>query len=256
MYFKNAIVRTPSQSLINGLTSSSYLGNPDYELALEQHQAYIKALIGCGVEVTILPPINAYPDACFVEDVALLTEKLALLTRPGAPSRRGEVKEIEATIQAFYQNKRSYIVAPGTLEAGDVLRIDNHFYIGLSARTNKDGAQQLIQILTTQGYTASCVELKEFLHLKTGISYLGKNYVIVSGELINHPDFKQFVQIPIENEEAYAANCITVNGTVLMPHGFSKTQQAILDIGFPVTTLDVSEFRKIDGGLSCLSLRF
>ncbi|KTD07035.1 dimethylarginine dimethylaminohydrolase family protein [Legionella jamestowniensis] len=256
MFFKNAIVRTPNHSLLHGLTSSSYLGKPDYPLALIQHQAYINALINCGVEVTVLPALEQYPDACFVEDVALLTEKIAVLTCPGAPSRQGEVNEIKSIIQSFYSGNQAEITLPGTLEAGDVLRIENHFYIGLSARTNKEGAQQLLQILSRQGFIASCIHLKEFLHLKTGVSYLGNNCIIVSGELINHSSFSQFTQLVIDPDEAYAANCIAVNGTVLIPQGFPKTKKAIQDKGFAVLTVDVSEFRKIDGGLSCLSLRF
>ncbi|KTC81598.1 dimethylarginine dimethylaminohydrolase family protein [Legionella brunensis] len=256
MKFKNAIVRKPSQSLVRGLTSSPMLGKPDYYLALQQHENYINALTQCGVEITQLPAIEEYPDACFVEDVALLTEKIALLTHPGAASRQGEVTQIAPTIQAFFPNNLARITVPGTLEAGDVLCINNHFYVGLSARTNLEGAQQMMQIITAVGYTASCIPLKEFLHLKTGVSYLDHGYLLVSGELINHPEFCQFKQIPIDNNEAYAANCIMVNGTVLMPNGFPKAKKAVEDHGFSVVTLDVSEFRKIDGGLSCLSLRF
>lgn len=256
MWFKNAIVRTPGLSLVGGLTSSSHLGAPNYDLALQQHQNYIEALTQCGVEVTVLPAIEDYPDACFVEDVALLTDELALLTRPGAVSRQGEVTEIASTIRKFYPNALTPITAPGTLDAGDVLQIDKHFYIGLSERTNIVGAHQMIKVVTEAGYSASCIQLKEFLHLKTGISYLGQDYVLVSGELINHPQFQTFKQIPIDDDEAYAANCIMVNDTVFMPHHFPKTKKAVEDAGFRVLSVDVSEFRKIDGGLSCLSLRF
>lgn len=254
--FQNAIVRSPSASLINGLTTSADLGKPDYALALIQHQNYINALSQCGVEVNILPPLEDYPDSCFVEDVALLTENLALLTRPGAISRQGEVNQIKEIINIFFPGRISRIENPGTLEAGDVLRVDNHFYIGLSARTNKEGAQQMIEAITHYGYTASTVQLKEFLHLKTGISYLGKGCILVNGELINHPAFAHLYQINIADDEAYAANCITVNNTVFLPQGYPKTKKAISSLGFPIIELDVSEFRKVDGGLSCLSLRF
>ncbi|WED42100.1 dimethylarginine dimethylaminohydrolase family protein [Legionella cardiaca] len=256
MFFKNAIVRIPGLSIIHGLTSSPNPDKPDYRLAHIQHQNYIKALISCGVEVTQLPPLEDYPDSCFVEDVALLTETIAVLTRPGAKPRQGEVTEIQATIQKFFPNNLTHISPPATLEAGDILKVDNHFYIGLSKRTNLAGAEQMIQSLTTNGYTASCIQLKEFLHLKTGVSYLGRGYLLVSGELINHPQFQSFKQIPLAVEEAYAANCIMVNGTVLIPQGFPKTKKAIEDHGFQTLTVDLSEFKKLDGGLSCLSLRF
>jgi dimethylargininase len=254
--FQNAIVRTPSSSLVRGLTTSAELGKPDYDIALIQHQNYINALSQCGVEVTVLPPIETYPDSCFVEDVALLTEQSALITRPGAQSRQGEVNEIEQTIHLFFKDKITKITSPGTLEAGDILRVENHFFIGISARTNEDGAQQMMQALSSQGYTASTIQLKEFLHLKTGVSYLDQDYVLVSGELVNHPAFTHLKQIVVNSDESYAANCIMVNGTVLMPQGYSKTKKSIADLGFPIIELEVSEFRKVDGGLSCLSLRF
>ncbi|CAM2871421.1 dimethylarginine dimethylaminohydrolase family protein [Legionella worsleiensis] len=254
--FHNAIVRTPSASMIHGLTTSSSLGAPDYALALVQHQHYIQALSQCGLEVTILPAIERFPDSCFVEDVALLTKNTAFLTRPGAVSRQDEVREIEKTIITFYKDQIIQIEAPGTLEAGDVLAIDNHFYIGLSARTNQEGANQLINGLTRNGYCASTVELNEFLHLKTGISYLDHGYVLVSGELVNHPAFAHLKQIIVPPEEAYAANCIMVNGTVLLAQGYPETKKQIHALGFNCIELDVSEFKKIDGGLSCLSLRF
>lgn len=254
--FKNAIVRTPSSTMVNGLTTSTDLKKPDYELALVQHQNYIDALSKCGLEVTILPPLKQYPDSCFVEDVSLLTEQFAVLTRPGAESRSGEVQEIEQVIQTFFKDKTFRMTLPGTLEAGDVLRVDDHFFIGLSKRTNKDGAAQLIHWLNQHGYTASIIHLKKFLHLKTGVSYLDNDHVLVSGELINHQAFNHLKQILVTPEESYAANCIMINGTVLLPKGYPKISNDLTQLGFSIIELDVSEFQKIDGGLSCLSLRF
>lgn len=254
--FQNAIVRLPSFSMVNGLTTSAALGKPNYELALAQHQQYIRALESCMVEVTVLPAIEAYPDSCFVEDVAVLTETFAVLARPNAPSRQGEVEEIKDIVTIFYKKNIYQIQAPGTLEAGDVLRVNNHFFIGLSARTNEDGALQMKTIMLEQGFTVSIIPLKDFLHLKTGVSYIGQGYLLVQGELINHPAFAQMKQIIVNPYESYAANCILVNDTVFMPQGYPKTHQVISQLGISVLELDMSEFRKIDGGLSCLSLRF
>ncbi|MDR3441827.1 MAG: arginine deiminase family protein [Legionella sp.] len=254
--FQQAIVRTPAASLIHGLTSATDLGQPNYDKALAQHQNYIDALISCGLEVTVLPAVNEFPDSCFVEDPVLLTEKIAILTRPGAPSRQGEVVLIEPAIQALYKERIERIKFPGTVEAGDVLRINNHFYIGLSQRTNAEGAKQLSTILNEQGYSSSVIELKQFLHLKTGVSYLGEEHLLVNGELIDHPEFQQFKQTIIADSEAYAANCIRVNDKVIMPQDFDYSLKAVQKLGFNVITVDMSEFRKIDGGLSCLSLRF
>ncbi|MDR3501808.1 MAG: arginine deiminase family protein [Legionella sp.] len=254
--FQQAIVRTPAASLIHGLTSATHLGQPNYAKALEQHQNYIDALIRCGLEVTVLPALEQFPDSCFVEDAALLTEKVAILTYPGAPSRQGEVVFIEPAIQAFYKERIRQIEMPGTVEAGDVLRINDHFYIGLSQRTNAEGAHQLGAILAQYGYSSSVIELKQFLHLKTGVSYLGNHHILVNGELISHPEFRHYEQIIIADNEAYAANCIRVNDAVIMASGFDFSIKTVQNHGFNVITLDMSEFQKIDGGLSCLSLRF
>lgn len=255
--FNNAIVRTPSASLIHGITSSKNLGAPNYEKALQQHETYIHALNSCGVSVTILPESEKFPDSCFVEDVALLTEKVAILTRPGAQTRQGEVELIKSTVSSFYtkENIRK-IYAPGTLEAGDVLNVKNHFYIGISARTNNEGAKQLIDILNEYEYTASTIPLKTMLHLKTGISFIGKNSFLLADECIEYADFCKVNRIIVAPDESYAANCIMINGTVLMPLGFPKTEAQMRELKFDVKTIDVSEFRKLDGGLSCLSLRF
>ncbi|KGP63585.1 N(G),N(G)-dimethylarginine dimethylaminohydrolase [Legionella norrlandica] len=253
---KNAIVRSPSVTMVNGLTTSADPRKPNHELALAQHQDYINALSQCGLEVTVLPPLEQFPDSCFVEDVSLLTEEFAVLTRPGAESRLGEVEEIEQTIELFFDKKIFRIKSPGTLEAGDVLRVDNHFFIGLSARTNKEGAEQLIFFLNQYGYTASVIQLKKFLHLKTGVSYLDNDYILVSDELINHHAFSHMKQIVVSQEESYAANCIMVNGTVLLAKGYPKIAYELTQLGFAVIELDTSEFKKIDGGLSCMSLRF
>lgn len=256
LMFQNAIVRTPSFSMVNGLTTSATLGKPNFELALIQHQNYINALKSCMVEVTILPAIETFPDSCFVEDVAVLTETFALLTRPNAPSRQGEVEAIKDIVKAFYKKNIYQINAPGTLEAGDVLRVNNHFFIGLSARTNEDGALQMKTIMLEHGFTVSIIPLKDFLHLKTGVSYIGQGHLLVQGELINHPAFAQMKQLIVNPYESYAANCILVNDTVLMPQGYPKTHQVVTQLGISVLEIDMSEFRKIDGGLSCLSLRF
>lgn len=254
--FQQAIVRTPSPNLIHGLTSTTELGRPDYVKALEQHQNYIKALSSCGVEVTVLPATNDFPDSCFVEDPVLLTDKVAILTRPGALSRQGEVDLIEPCIQSFYKGRTYRIEAPGTLEAGDVMQIEDVFYIGISQRTNLEGAQQLTSILAQFGYKCTLIELKKFLHLKTGVSYLGNGHVLVNGELVNHPALMSLKQLIVDNNEAYAANCIRVNNAVIMPQGFHYTTEMVRNSGCDVISVDVSEFRKIDGGLSCLSLRF
>ncbi|MEZ5471655.1 MAG: arginine deiminase family protein [Marinicella sp.] len=252
--FKHAIVKTPCANMVNGITEAG-LGQPDYQLALQQHQQYIEALQQCGVEVSVLPADEQFPDSCFVEDPAVITQHGAIITHPGADSRKGETKAIE---QALLNQGLDiqHIKAPGTLDGGDVMMVDKHFYIGLSDRTNQQGAQQLIGILEQQGMSGETVEMNGLLHLKTGLSYLENNRLLVSQEMIGHPAFESFNLLTVPAAESYAANCIWINGQVIVPKGFPKSQAMIEQAGYSTIAVDVSEFRKLDGGLSCLSLRF
>jgi len=253
--FKNAIVRKPGHSLLNGITSAPELGKPNYKLALKQHHAYIEALKSCGVEVTVLEADERFPDSCFVEDVAVVTKNCAIITNPGATTRKGEEKEIIEVIKKFY-NDIEYIKEPGTLEGGDVMMVKDHFYIGLSKRTNREGAEQLIKALGKYGMSGSIVEMSEMLHLKSGLAYLEDNVLLVASEFINNTEFNKFNKIIIDKEEGYSANCIRVNDYVLVPAGYPKTKEKIEAVGLSVIVVDTSEYRKVDGGLSCLSLRF
>ena len=254
MGFTRAIVRTPGQSMVDGLSSAG-LGKPDYEKALAQHAAYIDALKLCGLQVTILPPDNAYPDSTFVEDTALLTPVCAVIMRPGAPSRRGETDAIETALRPFYSNIER-IIFPGTADAGDIMMVGNHFYIGLSQRTNREGAEQIIRILNKYDLTGSTVTLKNSLHLKSGTAYLENEFMVLAGEFIGRPEFAEYKVIPVHETEIYAANCLWLNGTVLIAAGYNKIKKAAESCGYKTIVLDMSEFRKLDGGLSCLSLRF
>lgn len=252
--FKNAIVRKPAQSMINGLTSAS-LGAPDYDMACDQHADYVQALKESGLNVLELPSEESYPDSCFVEDVALLTPACAILTRPGAPTRRGEVPLIENAVNTYY-DAVSTIQAPGTIEAGDIMMVGKHYYIGLSDRTNAEGAAQMIGILEENGMQGSVVTMSEMLHLKTGLSFLENNNLLVCGEFVSKPEFGKFNRIEIPMNDSYSANSVWINGTVLVPAGFDDTVAAIEANGYKVRTVEMSEFQKLDGGLSCLSLRF
>ena len=252
--FKNAIVRTPSKSMTKGLSTAN-LGLPNYENALKQHQNYINALESCGIKVHVLDALEDYPDATFVEDVALLTKACAIITNPGAESRKGEIQEIKTVIEQFYQNIEQ-IIAPGTVEAGDIMMVGSHFYIGLSARTNQEGTEQLIKILKKYNMTGSVVGMEKVLHLKTGLAYLENNNLVACGEFLDKVEFQKYNIIEIDELDAYSANCIWVNDKVLVPKGFHKTTTIITKAGYKVIEVDVSEFQKIDGGLSCLSLRF
>jgi dimethylargininase len=254
MKYTKAIVRRPCRNIIKGLTSAN-LGTPDYNKSLEQHNKYVEALQGCGLDVTVLEADNNYPDSVFVEDTALMTPTCAIITNPGALSRRGEEVEIEKVLLHHYSIIER-INPPGTVDAGDILMVDTNYYIGLSSRTNAEGARQLGRILNSYGMTHLTIPFKGILHLKSGIAYLENNVMVITGGLRDLPEFQGYSLIEIEDEEEYAANCIWINGIVLLADGFPKTRRMIEDHGYRTIVLDVTEYRKMDGGLSCLSLRF
>ena len=255
--FTNVIVKTPCRAVTEGITSAPELGKPDYEKALRQHGCYIEALKQCGVEVTVLPPDEAFPDSCFVEDTAVLTEKCAVISNPGAPTRARETEAMVPVIKQFYPEECiEYITAPGTMEGGDVMMVGDTFYIGRSARTNAEGIRQFTEILGRYGYQVVEVPLEKVLHLKTGVNYLEHGHMLVSGEFTGKAEFASYQRHEIPEAEAYAANCIWVNEKVLVPEGYPTVEKLVREMGYEVILVDTSEFRKIDGGLSCLSLRF
>jgi dimethylargininase len=251
---KNAIVRLPSASIVNGLTTSN-LGKPDFVKASEQHSMYVDMLRGLGLTTEVLPANDLYPDSTFIEDVALCTKKCAVISCPGAISRRSETEGMNLVLSKFY-DKIERITLPGTIEAGDIMMAGDHFYIGISERTNHQGADQMIRILDKHGMSASKVPLKNMLHLKSGVSYLENNTMLVCGEFTNNESFKKYKRIEVDFDESYAANSLWINDVVIIPEGYPKIRAKIEKSGFETITLDVSEFRKVDGGLSCLSLRF
>ena len=252
--FTKALARTPCRRMVDGLSTAG-LGRPDYDTAMAQHAAYVDALRACGLAVVVLAADEARPDSVFIEDTAVLSEKTAVITRPGAPSRQGEENAVAESLRVFYPRLEA-IRAPGTVEGGDVMRAGDLFFIGISARTNPEGARQLAAVLQGHGYEAILVPLRDVLHLKTGVSYLANNRLLACGEFLERSLFSRFEIIPVPAGESYAANSLWVNGRVLVPAGFPETRQAVEQAGFETIPLDVSEFRKLDGGLSCLSLRF
>jgi dimethylargininase len=256
-----AIVRPPARSFASGLSSSAE-GAPDVDRALEQHAAYVLALGECGLAVTCLEPDGAYPDSTFVEDTAIVTGRGAILTRPGAPSRAGEVRSMAECLRGFYGDLPA-IAAPGTVDGGDVCEADGHFLIGVSARTNEQGAHQLAQHLTRFGYTCGIMDIRSnpaLLHLKSGIAYVGAGLWVVDAgiqaDLRSQSGIDARGLILASPAEAYAANCVRVNDSVLVAAGYPLMSAALEQRGCRVVHLEMSEFRKMDGGLSCLSLRF
>jgi dimethylargininase len=255
--FTQAIVKRPAVSFALGETTAE-LGEPDFDEALRQHQAYCEALESCGLELVRLAPDDKYPDSTFVEDTALLTARGAVLTRPGAESRRGEIQLMAPVVREYFDNVYS-IEEPGTVDAGDVCEAGEHFFIGVSQRTNEHGARQLAGVLDSFGYSASLIDIRglsNILHLKSGIAYLSGKRLVVIEALRNVPEFSGYDLICLNSTEEYAANCLSLNGRILIASGFPGVKRELELLGYPTISLDMSEFQKMDGGLSCLSLRF
>lgn len=257
-HFNHAIIRIPGVNFSEGLTSMD-LGKPDYPTVRLQHSAYIAALRdACGLEVNILPADESYPDSTFVEDTAIVTPAFAVLTNPGTRSRAGEVTAIEKTIMQEYE-KVYRITAPGTLDGGDICEADGHFFIGISHRTNPEGAQQLADILQKNGYTTSFIDIRplsSILHLKSGVVYIGDNRMVMWEEFKSFEAFDQYEKVITKPEENYAANCLRVNDKILIPADFPDLAQKLTNLGYDLIPLAMEEFEKMDGGLSCLSLRY
>lgn len=255
--FTHAIIRPPSANFADGLTTVD-LGVPDYALALRQHAAYCSALERCGLKLECLAADLRFPDATFVEDTAILTTDGAILTRPGAASRKDEVEAMRPVLARFFSSL-SAIEAPGTVDGGDICEADGHYFIGISERTNGEGARQLATWLARQDYTAASVDIRGvpgILHLKSGIAYLSERRLVVIDALVEHPAFAGYEIVCVPPGEEYAANCVRVNDCVLLPAGFPGLRARLAQLGYQVIELAMSEFRKMDGGLSCLSLRW
>jgi dimethylargininase len=279
--FAKAIVRPPAPNFAEGLTTAG-LGRPDYQRVLKQHEAYCAALERCGLTLTRLDADPNYPDSCFVEDAAIVIPEFAfqcarvpsptraVLTRPGAARRTGEVESMRAALEQIAPEFAiEQIQPPGTLDGGDICEAGEHYFIGLSERTNETGAEQLAQFVTAHGYTAGFVDIRacslsgqqvgdlpELLHLKSGVAYLDSNRLVVTETLAERKEFADFELVVVPSGEEYAANCIKVNDYVLVAAGHEQFAEQLRTRGLKTLALDMSEFQKMDGGLSCLSLRW
>ncbi len=251
--FTSAIVRKPGPNFHEGLTTST-LGKPDFDLLGKQHQAYIETLEKLGLKITILDAQPGYPDAYFVEDTAVVTPEVAIITIPGATARQGEQHSIRDELAKHLPIAN--IIDPGRIDGGDVLMVGRHFFIGISDRTNPVGARQLGSILETYGYTWSEITVGEGLHLKSSLNFVGGNTLLLTAPFENVSLFENYVKIVLSEADAYAANTLWINNTLIVPRGFPQVSKALSQQGMPIIELDVSEMAKMDGGLTCLSLRF
>ena len=251
--FTHAIVRTPGPDTGDGLTAAN-LGRPDLPALLRQHAAYAATLEELGLQVERLDALPGHPDGYFVEDVALMFPELAVVTRPGAAARLAEADAIAPTVARTRAVHR--LLSPGTLDGGDVLVVGRAVFVGLGARTNRDGAAQLAAILAPHGYRVVTIPVPAGLHLKSGVTCVGEDALVLTEAFAARPELAGYRRLVVPDEEAYAANVLSINGTVLMPKGFLRAQAMLEGLGLPLRVLDQSEVRKMDGALTCMSLRF
>ncbi|MGD9361482.1 MAG: arginine deiminase family protein, partial [Desulfobacterales bacterium] len=251
--FTHAIARKPGKNFAQGLTTTASDTPPRYELLQKQHETYLDVIKSCGLEVTLLDPLPDFPDAYFVEDTAVVTPDVAIITNPGAKARKGESDFMAPVLAKFRKTER--ILTPGTVDGGDVLQVGNHFFIGLSERTNKEGAAQLGRILESYGNSWATVEVGDGLHFKSSVNYVGQNTLLVTANFADHAALSEYNKIILEKAEAYAANTLLLNRHLLMPAGFPGTRKQLEALGFDIIELETSEVQKMDGGLTCMSLR-
>ncbi|MGA8279045.1 MAG: arginine deiminase family protein [Rhodanobacteraceae bacterium] len=247
-----ALVREVSPTLAK--CELSYLAREpiDLERAVAQHADYQQALQSLGCRVFELPPEPTLPDAVFVEDTAIVLDEIAVLTRPGAPSRRDEVPSVAAALRTY--RALLAIEAPATLDGGDVLRIARTLYVGQSARSNPDGILQLRQLLREYGYEVIGVRTRDCLHLKSAVTQVADDCVLLQPGWVERTQFAHLRMIDVDPTEAHAANIVRVGDALLMPANFPRTRQRLIDAGFAVSTVDVSELQKAEGAVTCCSL--
>ena len=244
MNISRAIVRTPTANAGAGLTTAG-LGPPDIDTMRVQHREYVRVLESLGLQVTVLEGDERFPDGCFVEDTAVVTPGIAVATRPGAASRRGEVAAIKPLLEEHRPVAR--ITSPGSVDGGDIVITGDSALIGLSARTNAEGARQLSEILESQGLRSISVPVEEGLHLKSSINTIGENRLLVTQAFTGRKALESFEQVVIPGDESYAGNTLWINDNALVPAGFPQTRSLIEVLGIDVIEVEVSEFRKMDG---------
>lgn len=224
----------------------------DLEAATRQHATYERALASLGCSILAAPPAPELPDAVFVEDTAVVVDEIAIMSRPGATNRRSELGPV-ADLLSRYRTLR-WIEAPGTLDGGDVLRIGRTVLVGLSARTNRAGAEQLRRILEPLGYRVETLAVVGCLHLKTAVTAASEEALLVNPEWVNPAALGGYNVLEIDPREPYAANVLPVGGTVLMPAGQPRTRDRLDAAGFGVLEVEVSELAKAEAGVTCCSI--
>ena len=226
----------------------------DLAKAQRQHRAYEQLLENAGARVISLPAEPALPDSMFVEDPAIVLDELAVILPLGTASRRAEATTVALALAKFRQ--LAYVKLPGTMEGGDVLRIGRKLYVGLSSRTNAEGIRQLAATLAPHEYEVIAVAVTGCLHLKSAVTYIGRNTLLANRPWFDAPAISGFDWIDVHPEEPHAANALALGDAVVLPASFPRTKARLESAGFDVIPLDISELQKAESGLTCSSLLF
>lgn len=252
--YRRAIVRPPGDSYAQCIRPPGETESIDIALAHAQHDAYTKVIASQGIEIERLEPDARFPDGCFVEDSAIVVPGRAAICSSGAPSRRGEERTV-ATALGIHMATYA-IEDPATIDGGDVLRIADRLFVGVSERTNAAALERLGEIVEPAGVSVTPVEMTGILHLKSGCTWAGNDAVLISSQYVDPGAFKGYRQLEVPPEEGYAANCLTLGDVVVVSGGYPRTRELLEESGFETIALEMSEFRKGWGSLTCLSILF
>lgn len=250
---QHVIVRRPGPNLAEGISHG--IGTPDFDRALLQHRLLCEALEQCGVKVSVLKADRDFPDGCFLNDVAVVTETLSVMTNfSDASPRQGEQKMVANLLAPIRFMK--FISAPGTVDAADVLCIENHYYIGLSSHTNSEGANQLAVFLKEYGKEVTILDLRDMpeLHLKNAVCFIGRDRILIREEIARHFAFMEYEKIIVPKHESHATSSVMINGTLLMPAGYPETRRQVKLLNMPVVEVTITEFEKMNGSIGSLLL--
>lgn len=249
-----AITRKPSPLLESG--ERTHIGRDaiDYSRALAQHDAYRAALRDLGAEVSRLDDADEFPDGVFVEDTALVLDEVAILMRPGAESRRGEVPGISRALEPYRQLVR--VEEPATIDGGDIVVAGKRILVGRSERTNADGIQALGRLADRFGYSVHGVKMRGCLHLKSGCTALPDGRLLINRSWINERDLQDFALVDVPEEEPWGGDVAFIGSTVIAAAAYPRTIENLEGHGYAVKPVEVSEFAKAEGGVTCMSLLF
>lgn len=224
----------------------------DVERAAEQHRAYERCLESLGCRVVRAAPVPACPDSVFIEDTAVILDGLAVITRPGAPSRRAETRGVAELLGNHLPLRE--LEEPATLDGGDVLPIGRRLFVGMSARTNEAGVEQLASLAEPLGYRVTPVPISGCLHLKTAVTEVGDGVLLANPSWVNLGSFAELEVLTADPQEPFAANGLRIGTALVYPSAYPRTRELLKRQGLGVTTVDLSELAKAEGAVTCCSL--